>query len=75
MSNKRKQHSSSFKSKVAICAIKGDYTIPEICSKFSISPSCVHKWDCPKFNLKQSNKFLVIISHKANIYIALWLIY
>jgi hypothetical protein len=31
--------------------------------------------DCPKFNLKQSNKFLVIISHKANIYIALWLIY
>ena len=32
-------------------------------------------WDCPKFNLKQSNKFLVIISHKANIYIALWLIY
>lgn len=44
MSNKRKQHSSSFKSKVAICAIKGDYTIPEICSKFSISPSCVHKW-------------------------------
>ena len=25
-------------------AIKGDFTISEICSKFSVSPSCVHKW-------------------------------
>lgn len=44
MSNKRKQYSPSFKSKVAIMAIKGDFTISEICSKFQISPSCVHKW-------------------------------
>lgn len=44
MSNKRKQYSPSFKSKVAIMAIKGDFTISEICSKFQVSPSCVHKW-------------------------------
>jgi len=44
MSTKRKQYSSSFKSKIAIMAIKGDFTISEICSKFQVSPSCVHKW-------------------------------
>jgi transposase len=44
MSTKRKQHSPSFKSKIAIMAIKGDFTISEICSKFQVSPSCVHKW-------------------------------
>jgi transposase len=44
MSTKRKQRSPSFKSKIAIMAIKGDFTISEICSKFQVSPSCVHKW-------------------------------
>lgn len=44
MSVKRKQHSPNFKSKVALAAIKSDFTIPEICSKYQISPSAVHKW-------------------------------
>ena len=62
MSNKRKQYSPSFKAKVAIMAIKGDFTIPEICSKFQVSPSCVHKWKkyviqnlCELFALIESN--------------------
>ena len=44
MSIKRKQHSPVFKAKVALTAIKSDFTIPEICSKYQVSPSAVHKW-------------------------------
>ena len=44
MSIKRKQHSPTFKARVALTAIKGDFTIPEICSKYQVSPSAVHKW-------------------------------
>ena len=44
MSIKRKQHSPAFKAKVALTAIKSDFTIPEICTKYQISPSAVHKW-------------------------------
>ena len=34
MSKKRRQHSSEFKAKVAIAAIKGDFTTSELCSKY-----------------------------------------
>lgn len=44
MSIKRKQHNSNFKAKVALAAIKSDFTVPEICSKYQVSPSAVHKW-------------------------------
>lgn len=44
MSTKRKQHSPDFKARVAIAAIKGDFTVSELCSKYQISPSCLHKW-------------------------------
>lgn len=65
MSNKRKQYSPSFKSKVAIMAIKGDFTIYEICSKFSVSPSCVHKWK--KYVIQNlSELFTLIDSNKKN---------
>lgn len=44
MSVKKRQHSPEFKAKVAIAAIKADLTISEICSRYQISPSCLHKW-------------------------------
>ena len=44
MSVKKRQHFPEFKAKVAIAAIKADLTISEICSKYQISPSCLHKW-------------------------------
>ena len=44
MSTKRRQHSSEFKAKVAISAIKNDFTTSQLCSRYQISPSCVFKW-------------------------------
>ncbi|NJL22791.1 MAG: transposase, partial [Leptolyngbyaceae cyanobacterium SM1_3_5] len=40
--NKRKQHSAQFKSKVALEAIKGEKTIAEIASHYSIHPTMIH---------------------------------
>ena len=40
----RKKHSSKFKFKVAMLAIKGDQTIQEICHANEVAPSMVHKW-------------------------------
>lgn len=42
--NKRRNFSSSFKSKVAIDAIKGDLTLAEISTKHGIHQSQVTKW-------------------------------
>ena len=44
MSTKRRQHSSEFKAKVAISAIKNDFTTSQLCSRYQISPSCLFKW-------------------------------
>lgn len=41
---KKKPHSSEFKFKVAIAAIKGDKTIAELCQEFGIVSSQLHKW-------------------------------
>lgn len=41
---KEKRHSSEFKFKVAIAAIKGDKTIAELCQEFGIVSSQLHKW-------------------------------
>ena len=40
----RKTHSSSFKSKVAFEAIKGNKTIAQICSEYGVVSSCVMNW-------------------------------
>jgi transposase len=40
----RKTHSSSFKSKVAFEAIKGNKTIAQICSEYGVVASCVMNW-------------------------------
>ena len=41
MSKKRKQYSASFKSKVALAALKGDQTTSEIAARFQIHPTMV----------------------------------
>ena len=44
MSKKRKHYGSSFKSKVALAAIKGDQTTAEIAARFQIHPTMVSTW-------------------------------
>ncbi|GGY86294.1 transposase [Marinobacter zhanjiangensis] len=44
MSKKRKQYSASFKSKVALAALKGDETTSEIAARFQIHPTMVSTW-------------------------------
>ena len=41
---KRKTHSASFKSKVALEAILGDLTVAELAVKFEVHPTMVTKW-------------------------------
>lgn len=42
MSNKR--HSSEFKSKVALAAIRGDKTIQELSQEFDLHPNQISRW-------------------------------
>ena len=41
---KRKIHSISFKSKVALEAIRGDQTVAELAAKYQVHPTMVTKW-------------------------------
>ena len=41
---KRKTHSASFKSKVALEAIKGEMTVAELSAKYGVHPTMVTKW-------------------------------
>ena len=41
---KRKTHSASFKSRVALEAIRGDQTIAELGAKYQVHPAMVTKW-------------------------------
>ena len=40
----RKKHSPTFKAKVAVEAIKGVKTVPEIAKRHEVHPSQVHTW-------------------------------
>jgi transposase-like protein len=40
----KKNHSDAFKLKVALAAIKGDKTVPELCSDFMIASSQIYAW-------------------------------
>lgn len=44
MSKQRKNYGADFKAKVAIAAIKGDKTINEIASTYSVHPNQVTTW-------------------------------
>ena len=44
MTIQRKQHSASFKAKVALAAIKEEGTISELSSRFEVHSSLVNKW-------------------------------
>lgn len=42
--SKRKNHNPSFKAKVALEAIKGELTIPEIAEKYEVHPTQITRW-------------------------------
>ena len=44
MTKQRKQYSADFKARVAIAAIKGDKTVNEIASTYSVHPNQVMTW-------------------------------
>ncbi len=44
MNNKRKQYSPQFKAKVALAALRGEKTVSELASQFSIHPTLINNW-------------------------------
>ncbi len=44
MAGKRKKHSSAFKSKVALEAIKGRHTVRELAVRYEIHPTLINNW-------------------------------
>ena len=44
MSKKRTQYSSEFEAKVALAAIRGDETIPQLAARYGIHPTQINSW-------------------------------
>src|SRR2546429_8055159 len=44
MAGKRKVHTPAFKAQVALAALKGDRTVNELASQFSVHPTLIHAW-------------------------------
>ena len=44
MAGKRKSHPAAFKAQVALAALKGDRTVNELASQFSVHPTLIHGW-------------------------------
>ncbi len=44
MKRKRRNHSTSFKAKVAVAAIRGDKTLAELAEQFDVHPNQIHDW-------------------------------
>ena len=44
MKRKRRNHSPSFKAKVALAAVRGDRTVAEVAEKFNVHPNQIQKW-------------------------------
>ena len=42
MAGKRKVHTAAFKAQVALAAVKGDRTVHELASQFSVHPTLIH---------------------------------
>ena len=44
MQRSRRNHTSTFKAKVAIAAIKGDQTVAELAKRFDVHPNSIVQW-------------------------------
>ena len=44
MRRKRRNHSSAFKAKVAVAALKNDKTMAELAEQFDVHPNQIHDW-------------------------------
>ena len=44
MAGKRKQHTAAFKAQVALAALRGDKTVPELASHYGVHPTLIHGW-------------------------------
>lgn len=44
MSNKRKQYNPQFKAKVALEAVRGEKTVAELSSQYSLHPTMINNW-------------------------------
>ena len=41
---KRRNHSSAFKAKVALAAVKGEHTLAELAEQFDVHPNQIQNW-------------------------------
>ena len=62
MAGKRKTHTAAFKAQVALAALKGDRTVNELASQFSVHPTLIHAW---KKQLLQGAEGLFVNGTKA----------